>query len=181
MTDRILIVDYSAERLEHLALGLRARFKDIEVFQLQTMPPDPAAKTNFTKLGEIKANRYDILIGHIGGNPSGDECLKTFKEGNPKGKAVLYTKLDAIPLDKFEGLKLANSIFKRAEDSTRVFANDHQMLDVVNRIRNEPGLVHWTSPFKDKTVLASLAIAIMGCLGSLAGLAAALVKLWDGG
>jgi len=164
MPGRIVVVDYSAERRNHLKVGLRARFSDVEVFELPTQAPDPKKSTDYARLAELKANSYDLLIGHMGGNPSGYECLKTFKDSNPKGKAILYTKLEAIPLDQFEGLKLANAIFRRAEDSNKVFANDDQMFDVVSRVRKEAGLVHWTSPFRDKAVLATILPLATGTL-----------------
>ena len=87
-----------------------------------------------------------MLIGHIGGNPSGYECLRTFKESNPRGKVILYTKLEAVPVLQFEGLKLANAIVRRDANDARVFANDDEMLEVVNRVRSQRasciGLTH---------------------------------------
>jgi hypothetical protein len=168
MGDRILVIDYSKERREHLIGRLRERLRDVEVFEMITNPPDEMKNTDFGKLTQLRTNRYDLIIGHIGGNPSGYECLRTFKEHNPKGKAVLYTKTDAIPLEKFEGLKLANAIVRRAEDNSRVFPNDDQMLDVVDRVRKESGLVHWTSPFRDKAVLTTLISLVAATLTAVA-------------
>ena len=133
--NRVLVVDYNEERREHLKGRLLARFPDLEVHELKTDPPEPERDTNFAKLEEIGRGAYDIMIGHIGGNPSGYECLKTFKKHNSKGKVVLYTKQGKLPIDKFEGLKLANRIFRRAEDDTKVFPNDDEMLDVIDSVR----------------------------------------------
>jgi hypothetical protein len=177
MTERILLVDYSKERLDQLSGRIRNRLANTEVIPLLTDPYDPNKGTNIGPLEQIRANRCDILIGHIGGNPSGYECLKTFKEYNPKGKVILYTKQETIPLDKFEGLKLANAICKRAVDDSKVFANDDEMLNVVNRVRQEAGVVYWKSPFKDKAVLGTLLSLVTGFIG----LAAALIKLLHGG
>jgi hypothetical protein len=177
MTDRILVIDYSKARREHLTGRLRERLSDLEVSEMVTDPPDETKNIDFTKLAQLRSNRYDLIIGHIGGNPHGYECLKTFKEHNPKGKAVLYTKVDAIPLSKFEGLKLANAIVRRSEDDSKVFANDEEMLDVVNRVRKEPGLVHWTSPFKAKAVLTALISLVAATLGAIG----AALKFMAGG
>jgi hypothetical protein len=167
MTDRILVIDYSKARREHLAGRLRERLRGVEVSEMVTDPPDETKNTDFAKLAQLRSNRYDFIIGHLGGNPSGYECLKTFKEHNPKGKAVLYTKMEAIPLNRFDGLKLANAIVRRAEDDSKVFANDDEMLDVVDRVRKEAGLVHWTSPFKDKAVLTALIALVTATLGAI--------------
>lgn len=175
MVDRILIADYSEPRLNHLKERLRARFLDVEVFELKTNRFDETAGTDVSKLQEIKAHQFDLLIGHIGGNPSGYECLKTFKNHNPKGKAILYTKQDSIPLAQFAGLRLANAIFRRADDDSRVFANDDEVLDLIDRVRKEPALVQWTSPFADKAVLLTLiplATALLGLIAAVAKLLA---------
>jgi hypothetical protein len=79
-------------------------------------------------------------------------------------------------LDQFEGLKLANAIFRRADDNSKVFANDDQMFDVVNRVRKEAALVHWTRPFKDKAVLSTIIPLTTATLGLVAG----IVKLASG-
>ncbi len=170
MPERILVIDYARERREHLKGRLRAGLSDVEVFELATDPPDAAKNTNTGKLDDLKAITYDMIIGHIGGNPSGYECLRTFKAQNPRGKAILYTKQDAIPLAQLEGLRLANAVVKRAQNDSLVFANDSEMLDIVNRVRSEAGIVHWSSPFKDKAVLLTLiplATAAIGLLGAL--------------
>jgi hypothetical protein len=172
---RIVVADYSTERLEHLAGRLRARFDDVEVFPFRTSPYDPAEPTDHAKLAELKANKYDMLIAHIGGNPSGYECLRTFKTANRKGKAVLYTKMDAVPLQQFEGLKLADAIVRRDANDSRVFANDDEMLEVVNHVRRQSSIVYWINPFKDPAV----ATAIITLAAAVVGLVAAIVALYD--
>jgi hypothetical protein len=176
MKEKIVVVDYSRERLARLTAGLRARFADIEVRELRTQPPEDNRNTDSSELAELRANVYDILICRIGGNPSGYECLKTFKKSNPKGRAILYTRSDMVQLDQFERLKLANALFQSIDDGSRVFANADQLFDVVDRVRKEAGLVRWTSPFKDKAVLGTVIPLATATLG----LIAAVVKLLGG-
>jgi hypothetical protein len=176
VADRILVIDYDENRREHLIGRLRAGLSDVEVFGLVTRRPE-AKDVDHTRLHELRANSYDMIIGHIGGNPSGYECLRAFKAQNPKGRAILYTKQDSIPLAQLDGLKLANAVVKRAQDDRMVFANDAEMLEVVNRVRKEPGLVHWHSPFRDRAVL----LTIIPLASAVIGLFAAVVKFFGGG
>jgi hypothetical protein len=81
-----------------------------------------------------------------------------------------------LPLDKLEGLKLANRVFQRAQNDTMVFPNDSEMLDVIENVRKESGITHWQSPFKDTKVLA----ALIGLLAAIVGLGAAIIKLVKG-
>ena len=173
MALRIVVADYSPERLEHLTGRLRARFDDVVVTPFRTEPQDPAKSTAHAKLAELKSRKYDMLIAHIGGNPSGYECLRTFKEANRKGKAILYTKMEAVSLQQFEGLKLADAIVRRDANDSRVFANDDEMLDVVSRVRGKTGVVYWTNPFRDPAVMTAiitLATAVVGLIAAIAGL-----------
>lgn len=167
---RIIVADFTPNRRAHLMLGLREQFGDVEVHELPTEPydSDSTKDTDFSKLAPLRTNRYDLLIAHTGGNPSGFLCLKHFKTHNPKGKAILYTKAESIPLKEFEAFRLANAIFRRADDDTKVFPNDAQMLELVNRVLKEPGIVEWASPFKDRKVLG----ALLGLGTAIAGLAA---------
>ena len=165
MTHRIVVADYSAPRRLHVAQALREQIPKVEVPELPTEPYDPKRDTDHAKLAPLRTNRYDLLIAHIGGNPSGYICLKQFKVHNPSGKAILYTKMESIPLDQFEGLKLANAIFKRSEDDTKVFANDAQFLDLVQRVLKESGITPWVSPFKDTKVLGALFSLLAGVVG----------------
>jgi hypothetical protein len=172
--DRVLVVDYNQERREHLKNHLLARFPEFEVYELKTDPPQPKKNLNTAKLQELGRGTYDILIGHIGGNPSGYECLQTFKKHNPKGKVVLYTKQDMLPIEKFDGLKLANKVFRRAEDDTIVFPSDDEMFAVIENLKQESGLIHWKSPFKDSKVI----VVIISLLTAVIGLISAVVKLF---
>ncbi|MEH2536562.1 MULTISPECIES: hypothetical protein [unclassified Bradyrhizobium] len=184
MTYRIVVVDYSPDRLHHLKARLEEKFPDkTEVVALQTSRNGSNVDTK--KLKELKEaagkrfwgwgrpHRIDLLIGHIGGNPSGYDCLKSFKESNPAGKAILYTKMETLPLDQFRGLRLANEVVRRAEDERRVFKNDAEMLDVVDRVRGEQPIVLPTNPFKAPPVIA----AMIGFGSSVVGLVAAVAKL----
>lgn len=184
MTYRIVVVDYSPARLEHLKARLEAKFpKKTKVVAVKTS--ENGRNVDVEKLKELKEaagkrfwglgrpHRIDLLIGHIGGNPSGDECLKSFKESNPAGKAILYTKLETLPLDKFRGLRLANEVVRRAQDDKLVFKNDAEMLDVVDRVRGEQPIVLPTNPFKAPAVIG----AMIGFGSSVVGLGTAVVKL----
>ena len=77
--ERILVVDFSPERRAFKG-RLCARFRDVTVSELAT-GSNWKADTNVAKLEELRAIGCDILIAHIGGNPSGYECLRTFKRG----------------------------------------------------------------------------------------------------
>jgi len=187
MTYRIVVVDYAQDRLDHLKARLEAKFpKKTKVVAVKTSRNGNDVDTK--KLKELKEaagkrfwglghpHRIDLLIGHIGGNPPGDECLKSFKESNPAGKAILYTKMETLPLNKFRGLRLANEVFRRAEDERLVFKNDADMLDIVGRVRGEPPIVLPTSPFKAPAVIG----AMIGFGSSVVGLGTAVIKLLPG-
>ena len=168
MTTRVLIVDYNDNRRKQLRDLLKASFDDYAVRELETSSPIPRQDTDARKLAEIRTHNPDLLIGHIGGNPSGYECLKAFKDHNPKGKAVLYTKQEAIPLDKFDGLKRANALFKRSNNDEVLFENAVDMMDVIRQVMEEPSIVFWRSPFKEPQVLTTISGGLVLLIISLA-------------
>ncbi len=165
MTQRIIVADFSAPRRLHVLQALREQIPKAEVHELATDPYDSKKDTDHAKLAPFRTNKYDMLIAHIGGNPSGYVCLKQFKKHNPKGRAILYTSMDSIPLDQFDGLKLANAIFRRSTDESKVFANDAQFLELVNKVLMDSPIAPWVNPFKDAKVLAALFSLLAGVVG----------------
>ena len=187
MTYRIVVVDYAKDRLNHLKGRLEENFpkktavftlltsqngRDVDHEMLKKLPK--VAGEWFWGLGP--PHRIDVLIAHIGGNPPGHECLKSFKKSNPAGKAILYTKSDTLRLDQFRDLRLANEVVRRAQNDKQVFPNDAEMLEVVRRVRGEQPIVPQTSPFKSPRVIA----AIFGLGSAMLGLGTAVVKLLPG-
>jgi hypothetical protein len=170
MRATIVIVDYNKVRLDYLRARLQSRFKSCTVYDVLT--DSPGGDVNTAKLEQLKVRNYNLLIGHIGGNPSGYECLRTFKESNPKGKAILYTKQDSIPIDKFRGLRLADGLFRRDQDDTKVFPNDDEILDLIADVFKKPAVTIWRNPFTDIKVL----VALISLVGAVIGLVTALVK-----
>jgi hypothetical protein len=171
---RVLIVDYNDERREQLRKLLEANFRQYVVSELKTSPPNPPEDTDTDKLAQIRTSKADLLIGHIGGNPSGYDCIQAFKEHNPQGKAVLYTKQEAIPLEQFDSLKLANALVKRSDNDRVLFENQRSMMKVIHNVMEEPGIVFWRSPFREPKVLAtisgSLALAVISFAADIARL-----------
>jgi hypothetical protein len=112
------------------------------------------------------------MIGHLGGNPAGHECLQVFKDNNPKGKAVLYTKNTEIPLKILNRLRLADEVFKRSDDDNKLFDDADEMMDLIEKVMNAPSVSYWRNPFTDIKVIGS----IVGLLTAILGLIAALIK-----
>ncbi len=171
---RVLIVDYNDKRRKQLRDLLEANFDNYNVTELETSPPEPVRDTDARKLTQVKNNDYDLIVGHIGGNPSGYECLKCYKDHNPQGKVVLYTKLSEIPIKLFDGLKRADAIFKRSDNDEILFENAVDMMDVIKKVMNEPGLTFWKNPFKQPAVAA----AVIGLTTATIGLVVALIKIF---
>ena len=138
---RVLIADYNEKRRRHLADFIKARFKDCDVDELATHPPVPPMDTDVELLSKVKSRPYDLFIGHLGGNPSGYECLRPFKDNNPKGKVVLYTKTPDISLSKFNRLRLADRMFQRSGDDTRMFDNADEMFEMISEVMIEPSVI----------------------------------------
>ena len=172
MSIRALIVDYNDQRRAHLRDFIKARFTDWDVDELATHPPIPPRDIDTNKLSLVKARRYDLMIGHLGGNPSGYDCLKVFKNHNAKGKAVLYTKSTTIQLEQFNQLKLADRVFKRSDNDDILFENADEMMTVIEEVMKAPGVTYWKNPLKEPTVL----IPILGLVTAIIGLGSALVK-----
>ena len=135
MPYKILVVDHSERRRKHLMARLSARLKDVEVSELATRPPSADQNVDSGPLEHLK-RPYDLVLSHIGGNPSGYECLKTFKEHNPKGKVVLFTKEGTLSIDKFDGFRLADAVFQRSQDDAVIFPNDDAMVNLVSGLRS---------------------------------------------
>ena len=55
--------------------------------------------------------------------------------------------MEQIPIDQLEGLKLADAVFQRDKDDSRVFPNDDKILDLINRVRKEPAVVRSRAAF----------------------------------
>jgi len=176
MSTQVLIVDYHAARRKQLRQLLEAKFDDYKVTELQTSPPTNGAQdTDADKLRQVKNHKYDLLVGHIGGNPSGYECLKTFKANNENSKAVIYTKLESIPIKSFAGLKLADAVFKRSDNDNVLFEDADEMMDLIKKVMDEKTVNFWKNPFKDKTV----AISIITLITVIIGLLTALIKAFS--
>lgn len=173
---RVLIVDYNDQRRAHLGDFLKARFKEWDVDDLATHPPNPPLDTDVSKLSQVTARRYDLMIGHLGGNPSGYECLKVFKDHNPQGRAVLYTKGPTVQLEQLNRLRLADSVFKRSENDQKLFDNADEMMTVIEQVMKSPGVTYWKNPFKDLKVMA----ALITLLTAVVALVTALVKAFTG-
>ena len=172
MSVRVLIVDYNDQRRAHLRDFLKARFNEWDVDELATHPPIPPRDIDTNKLSLVKTRHYDLMIGHLGGNPSGYDCLKVFKDHNSKGKVVLYTKSSTIQLEQFNQLKLADRVFKRSENDAILFDNAGEMMTVIEEVMKSPGVTYWKNPFKEPTVL----VPVLGLATAVIGLTSALVK-----
>ena len=168
------ITRVTAARRQQLKGLLETRF-EYKVDELITSPYDPSQNLNYSVLERIRRRKYDLLVAHTGGNPQGSVCLKVFKDHNPKGKVILYTKRDNIELKEFDDLKRANKLFQRSDNDSLLFDNESEMMDVIEAVMNEPGLVLWKSPFEDKKVLTVLT-ALLTFLTAIVGLVVKLIS-----
>jgi hypothetical protein len=171
MRKKLLIIDYDEKRREQLRELFKLRFQDFEVEELATSPP-PQQNIDTEKLRIVQLSKPDLLVGHIGGNPSGYECLRVFKEANPKGKAVLYTKRENIPLNELDGLKLADKVFRRSDQDDALFDNADEMFDIIKMIMEQRAVTFWSQPFKDPKVLVALLSLLTAVVGLLVKVAA---------
>jgi hypothetical protein len=171
----ILVADYHPPRQKQLMALMEANYPNYNVWPLNTEPPLPPRETNIHILKEISKREYDLLIGHTGGNPSGAQCLQTFKKHNPKGRVIFYTKRDEIPLEEVEQLRQANKIIRRSNNDDILFDDPSKMIKAIDEVMEEPGIVFWKSPFKNPAVW----IPLVTLLTAVVGLAAAVVQLYD--
>jgi hypothetical protein len=140
VTKNILIADYHDARIKQLRgliedglteNGLTENgLTDCKTFVLKTGSYEPKRDTDTAKLAEIAIRKYDLLIAHTGGNPSGAECLQKYKRTNPSGRAILYTNRDSIRLEEFEEYKQANKLIRRSANDDIMFDNSHEMLAI---------------------------------------------------
>jgi hypothetical protein len=174
---QVIIADYNDQRLNHLAGMLQSRFPGCTVTQLKTHTLDEINSTDFNLLTQLHglAKAHSLLIGHLGGNPSGYDCLKAFKAVNPKGKVVLYTKSESIPLSQLSGLKLADRVFQRSQDDTQVFKDADEMMNIIHDVTSGPGVGYLRSRFKDP-VFITLCTATVGLLAAVVTLITNLLK-----
>lgn len=165
MKIRVLIADYNDARRKHLADLLKVRFPDCDVDELQSRPPDPTANLDVTMLQRVRARPYDLLIGHIGGNPSGAQCLTVFKEHNRTGRAVLYTKNPEIKISDFDSLKLADRIFQRSAVDNKLFDDADKMFTLIRDVMERPAINTARLPLREPVVIAAAITALLGLLG----------------
>ena len=151
MTTEVLVADFEQMRRQQLK-ELLERVFEYKVDELITSPYNPSQNLDSSVLERIRRRKYDLLVAHTGGNPPGSECLKVFKDHNPRGKVILYTNRDKIELKEFDDLKRVNKLFRRSDNDSLLFDNESEMLDVIKAVMNEPGLVFWKNPFKYKEV-----------------------------
>jgi hypothetical protein len=164
---RVLIADYKKERRQHLSELLKLRFPDYDVDELETELPLPPRDTNLAILQKVTARPYDLFIGHIGGNPSGNQCLTVFKARNRTGKAVLYTKASEIKLSDFDGLKLADKVFQRSAIENRLFDDANEMFDIIRDVMERPAINATRLPLKEPPVIAALIGGILLLIGTI--------------
>jgi hypothetical protein len=166
----ILVADYHPPRQKQLMSLIDANYPNYHVYPLDTEKPEPARETNTHILKEISKRKYDMMIGHTGGNPSGPECLQTFKKHNPQGRVIFYTKRDEIPLKEVEQLRRANKLIRRSSNDELLFDNASQMIETIDEVMKEPAIVFWKNPFKDTAVATSmttLATAVVGLIAAI--------------
>jgi hypothetical protein len=175
MAKNVLIADYNEKRIESLKGLIENRLgsSDYFVFTLLTNAPSPLGqKYNLDneKLSQIKIRDYSLLLGHMSGNPSGEDCLKMFKEHNPKGRAMFYTKRDQIGIEEVERFKLANKIFRRSNNDDIIFDDPNKMIEDIKTIMKESGIDYVKSIFENKPVVVAgvtMATAIIGLSGTV--------------
>lgn len=168
---KVIILDYDENRLNHLDRFIRDRVPGSTATPILTQPYSPGDVPDARILAQVQAlaKGHRLLIGHLGGNPSGYDGLRVYKAANPSGRAVLYTKGETIEVDKLRGLKLADRVFRRSPDDTQVFADADQMLDLINDVMAEPGVGYVRGRLKDPVFLTAL--------GGVAGFGTATVGL----
>jgi hypothetical protein len=113
----------------------------------------------------------------MGGNPSGYECLKVFKDKFKKGKVILYTKSPTILIEQFNRLKLADRIFKRSENDDMLFDKAGDMMNVIEEVMKEPSVVLWRNSFKEPAVIAVMT-ALIGLTAAVVTFGTSLVKVF---
>lgn len=178
MKPRVIIADYDDDRLSDLESMVITHLPGSTVTKLKTRRYVDGEKEDavLRERLQLLANSHDLLIGHLGGNPSGFACLKVFKVNNPRGRVVLYTKSDSIPLDDLEQLKLADRVFKRSPVNSKVFPDAGQMMSVIEGVIRAPGIGYLRSRFKDPVFLTTF-LSLLGAVITLIGtLIATIVK-----
>ena len=173
MAKNVLIADYNPNRIESLRRLIENRLSDYAVFTLLTNAPPPVGqKYNLDneKLSQIKIRNYSLLLGHMAGNPSGENCLKMFKAHNPKGRAMFYTKRDQIGIEEFNRFKLANKRFRRSDSDDIIFDDPDKMIEDIENIMKEKGLDYVKSIMENKPVVGAgltMGAAIIGLGGTV--------------
>jgi hypothetical protein len=178
MATNVLIADYNKNRIESLKGLIETRLgsSDYVVFTLLTNAPAPIGQKynlDHNILSQIKLRNYSLLLGHMAGNPSGEDCLKMFKGYNSKGRAMFYTKRDKIGIDEFERFKLANKIFRRSDNDEVIFDDPNKMIEDIQIIMKERGIDYAKSILENKPVVA----AGLGMLTAIIALGGTVLKL----